>query len=171
LAVIGHRQVGHRGRSAGQSLGAPETYGEMRDLQRIEEGERLLLATLEVELEGRAGAGTVTAIDVGLTRALLEEAEVANLLDLRVLAQEVAHARRILARLAHPQFERFEAPQQHPGGVRVANGPDRVPHRAHLVDQLLLADEPARDEVTVAAGIFRQTVDRKVGAARERLRP
>ena len=86
LALVGHRQMGHRRGRAGERLGAAEADREIGDLQRVEEGERLLLAALQVEREGRAGAGAMALVDVRLARAFLEEAEIADLLDLRVAA-------------------------------------------------------------------------------------
>ena len=88
-----------------------------------------------------------------------------------MVAQEGADPGGALPRAVHPQFERLEAAQQHPGGVGVADRADGVAHHPHLVDQLLLADQPAGDEVAVPAGIFGQAVDAKVGALGERLGP
>src|SRR6185503_5695920 len=95
----------HRRGRAGEGLGAAETDGEMRDLQRVEERERLFLAALEIEREGRAGAGAMAAVDVRLARTVFEKAEIADLLDLGMLTQERADLRRILAGLAHPELE------------------------------------------------------------------
>src|SRR6185437_9453602 len=97
LALVGHRQMGHRRRGARESLGAAEADREIGDLQRVEEGERLLLPALEVEREGRARAATMALEDVRLARALLEEDKIADLFDLRVAAEEVANLLRILA--------------------------------------------------------------------------
>src|SRR5919107_399671 len=102
--------------------------------------------------------------NVGLTRARLEEAEVADLLDLGVIAQEFTDLGGILTRPVHAKLERFEAAEQHPRRVRVANRADRIPKAAYLVDQPLLADERARHEIAVPADIFGQAVDREVGA-------
>src|SRR5207253_8992189 len=76
------RQMGHRGRRARQRLGAAEADREMGDPQRIEEGEALPLATLQIEREGRAGAGAMTPVDVRLpgVAAVLEKAEIADAL-------------------------------------------------------------------------------------------
>src|SRR6185312_3492493 len=136
-----------------------------------EEGERLLLATLQVEREGRAGAAAMALEDVGLARATLEEAEVADFLYLRMASKEVAHLGRILARAAHAHFERLGAAQEHPGGVRIADRPDRVAHHPDPVDQILVPDEPAGDEIAVPADIFGEAVDREVRAVAQRLGP
>ena len=48
---------------------------------------------------------------------------------------------------------------------------DRIAHHADLIDQALPADQAARDEVAVAAGIFGEAVDADVGALLERMRP
>src|SRR3954470_20018597 len=110
--------MGHRRRRARQRLGAAEADGEMRDAERIEEGEGLLLAALQIEREGRAGAGAVAAVDVRLpgVAAVLEEAEIADALDLGVVAKEAADLVRILPGPDHPELEGLEAPQQHPSG-------------------------------------------------------
>jgi hypothetical protein len=67
----------------------------MGDLERVEEGEGLGLAALEVEREGRSRAGAVAPVDVGLPRvaALREEAEIADALDLGMVAKEAADLR------------------------------------------------------------------------------
>src|SRR5690348_11530528 len=106
----------------------------------------------------------MTLEDVRLARALPEEAEIADLLDLWMALQEVAHLRCILASAAHAHFKRLEAPEQHPRRVRVADRADRVAHHPDFVDQLPLANEAARNKVAVPADIFGQAVDREVGA-------
>ena len=62
----GDRQMGHAGGMARQRLGAAEADRELGDLERVEEGEGLRLAALQIEREGRARAGAVAAVDVGL---------------------------------------------------------------------------------------------------------
>src|SRR6266567_2925388 len=90
LALVGHRQMRHRRGRARQSLGTAEADREVGNLQRVEEGERLLLAALQIERKGRSGAGAVALENVRLARALLEKTEVADLLDLGVAAQKIA---------------------------------------------------------------------------------
>ena len=48
---------------AGQRFGAAEADRELEDLQRVEEAEGLGLAALDVEREGRAGAGALRRED------------------------------------------------------------------------------------------------------------
>src|SRR3546814_8441223 len=79
----------HRGGVAGQRLGAAEADRELGDPERIEKGETLLLAALDVEREGRARAGAVAAEDIGL-RVVLQKAELTDAPDLGVVAQEFA---------------------------------------------------------------------------------
>ena len=83
--------MGHCGGRAGEGFGAAEADREMGDGQCVQERERLFLAALQVEREGRAGAGAMTLVNVRLARALFEEAQITDLLDLRVLAQERAY--------------------------------------------------------------------------------
>src|ERR1700761_7900126 len=99
----------HPRRMRRQRFGAAERHGELGDLERVEEGERFLLATLEIEREGRSRPAAMPRVDVGLALvlAVLEEAEIADTFDLRMVAQEFADLDRILARAAHAQFERF----------------------------------------------------------------
>ena len=110
-------------------------------------------------------------INVRLPRAFLEEAQIADLLDLRMALQEIADLGGILAGAIHAQFERLEAAQKHPRGVGIADGADRVAHHPHLIDQPLLADDAASNEVAVPADIFGEAVDAEVRALRERLGP
>src|SRR5437870_11604654 len=124
--------MGHRRRRAGEGFRTAEADREIGDLERVEEGERLLLSALQIEREGRSRAGAMTVTNVGLARAFLEEPEIADLLDLRVTAQEIADLGRIPVCPLHPQLKSFEAAQEHPGGVRVADRADRVADHADL---------------------------------------
>ena len=141
--------MGHRRGMAGERLGAAQADREMGDLERVQEGEGLRLAALQIEREGRARAGAVAAVDVGLAgvAALLEEAEIADALHLGMVLEEAADLLGILAGAGHPELERLEAPEQHPGGVGIGDRSDRVAEHADLVDQLLRAGDPARDQI------------------------
>ena len=143
----------------------------MGDRQIVEEGEGLFFAALHIEREGRAGAGAVAVVDVGLARARIEEAEIADAFDLGMVAQESADLGRVLAGAGHAQLQRLQAAQQHPGGVGIANAAHDVAHHPHLVDDGAAADNGAGDEVAMAAGIFGQAVDADVGALGQRLGP
>jgi hypothetical protein len=76
------------------------------------------------------------------------------MLDLGVGAEEFADLHGVLAGAAHAELERFEAAQQHPRGVGIADRADRVAHQPDRVDVLLRAEHAARDQVRMAAGIF-----------------
>ena len=71
LALFGDREVCHRRGRGGERLGAAQRHRQLGDPERVEERERLTLAALEVQREGRPRAGAVAAIDVGLARAIL----------------------------------------------------------------------------------------------------
>src|SRR5690349_18042509 len=92
--------------------------------------------------------------DVRLARSFLEEAEISDLFDLRVAAQEVADLGRILAGAGHSELQRLKAAKQHPRRVRIGDRADRVPEHADLVDQAALTDDRAGDQVAVPADIF-----------------
>src|SRR3546814_5357120 len=47
LALVGDRQMGHRGGVAGERLGAAEADRELRDLQRVEKAEAVRLRSDE----------------------------------------------------------------------------------------------------------------------------
>src|SRR3546814_14064301 len=96
---------------ARERLCAAEADRELRDLERVEEAEALLLAPLDEEREGRAGAGAMAVENILLTR-IGDEPQIAESLDLGMVAQICADLQRIFARAAHAQFERFEAAQQ-----------------------------------------------------------
>src|SRR5215213_4400385 len=106
--------MGHCGGRAGQRLGPAEADREVGDREVVEEGERLFLAALQVKRKGRAGAGAMPRVNIGLPRAFLQEAEVADLLDLWMMAEEFAHLDRILAGALHPKLQRLQAAQEHP---------------------------------------------------------
>src|SRR3546814_12134852 len=74
LALVGDRQMGHRGGVAGERLGAAEADRELRDLQRVEKAEALRLAALDEQRKGRSGAGAVALEDI-LLRPFLQKAE------------------------------------------------------------------------------------------------
>src|SRR3546814_3247295 len=98
----------------------------------------LPFSALDEEREGRTGAGAVAVENILLTR-IGDEAEIAEPLDLGMVAKEGADLQRILARAVHAQFERFEAAEQHPCGIGVADRAERVAHRPDDVEQLLVA--------------------------------
>src|SRR6185295_959368 len=97
--------MSHGRRRARKSLGAPEADGEIGDLKRVEEGERLLFAALQVKREGGPRARAMTLEDVRLARSVLEEAEVADLLHLRMALQIIADLRGIFAGAAHAHLQ------------------------------------------------------------------
>ena len=80
------------------------------DLECIEECERFALAALEIEREGRPGASAVAAIDVCLP-AFLQETEIADILNLGMVAEEGADLGGILAGASHAQLERLKTAQ------------------------------------------------------------
>src|SRR5207302_7723191 len=51
------------------------------------------------------------------------------------------------------------------------DGADRIADHADLIDQPLLPDDAAGDEVAMPTDIFGEAVEREVRALRERLRP
>src|SRR4051794_36689476 len=106
--------MGHCCGSAGQRFGSAEAHREIGDLQRVEEGECLLLTALKVQREGRARPRAMAVEDVGLARTLFEETQIADLLDLRVAAEEITNLGGILAGAVHAELERLEASQKHP---------------------------------------------------------
>ena len=68
--------------------------------------DRLRLAALQVEREGRSCAEAVAAVDVRLA-IVFQEAEIADPLDLRMVGEEGAHLGGILAGAAHAQLQRL----------------------------------------------------------------
>ena len=90
LALVGYRQMGHRGGGRCKGLGTAEADRQIGDLQRVEEGKGFALAALQVEREGRSRAGAMAPVDISLARSLLQKSEIADALDLRVVAQEGA---------------------------------------------------------------------------------
>src|SRR3546814_10911873 len=97
--------MGHRGRVAGKRLGAAKADGELHDLERIEESERLRLAALQIEREGGAGTGAMAAVDVGPPRIGIEKAEIADTLHAGMVPQPCAVLRRSFARARHAQLQ------------------------------------------------------------------
>jgi hypothetical protein len=63
----------HSGRGRRQRLRSAKTHRQVRDLERVEEGEGLALAAFQVEREGRARAGAVAFVVVGLARPFFDE--------------------------------------------------------------------------------------------------
>ena len=93
-----------------------------------------------------------------------DHAEIAETIHLRMIAQEFAHFRGILAGPLHPQFHRFQAAEQHPCRIRVADAAHRITQGAYRVHPLLRAAYAARDEIGMAADIFRQRIDYDIGS-------
>ena len=96
--------MSYRRRRARQCFSAPQADCEIGNTQRVEKGERLLFASLEIKREGRPRAGAMATVDVGLPRFIFEEAEVSYLLDLGMGAEEFADLRGIFARTVHAQL-------------------------------------------------------------------
>src|SRR3546814_487528 len=111
---------------AGKRLGAAKADGELHDLERIEESERLRLAALQIEREGGAGTGAMAAVDVGLPRFGIEKAEIADTFHAGMVLQPCADLRRAFARARHAQLQRLKAPEQHPGGVRIGGSEENT---------------------------------------------
>ena len=163
--------MGHRRGRGGERLGAAQADRKLGDLQGVKESEGLALAAFQIKREGRSGAEAVALVNVVLARSGLEETKIANRLDFGVILEEGAHLGGILAGAAHPQLKRFEATEQHPRGVGVADSAHRVADHPYLVEQRLRSGQPASDEIRVTAGIFGQAIDRNVGALVDRPRP
>src|SRR3546814_10020457 len=89
------------------------------------------------------------------TTLFRSKAEIDHAFHLRLLAQPCADAPRIFSRPAHAEFQRFQASQKHPGAVWVKDGADGVAHHPDAVDQVFCAQHGTRDQITVAACIFR----------------
>src|SRR5690606_30107797 len=109
-----------------ERLGAAGAYRELGDLERVEEAEGFGLTAFYEQREGAASARAMAAVNVLLAR-IGDHAEVTESFDLGVLLEEGADFRRVLARAAHADLERFEAAQEHPRGVRIADAAHRVP--------------------------------------------
>src|SRR5690606_33313911 len=101
LAFRRDGQMGHRGGMARQRFRAAKTDRQLRDLERVEKGERLRLPALEIEGEGRSRAGAMAAVDVRLPIGF-GEAEIDDLFHLRLVLEPGANLFRIFARAAHP---------------------------------------------------------------------
>src|SRR3546814_12191233 len=93
---------------ARERLGAAEADRELRDLERVEEAEALLLAPLDEEREGRAGAGAMAVEHILLTR-IGDETQIAESHALGMVAQICADLQRIFVRPATAPFDTSEA--------------------------------------------------------------
>src|SRR5438046_10720099 len=101
--------MGHRRRCGRQGLRATEADSEVGDLEAVEEGKGFAFTALQVKREGRPGAGAMALVDILLMRTGFEEAEIADLFNLGMVAEELADFLRAFTGPIHPQFERFEA--------------------------------------------------------------
>src|SRR6476620_9907818 len=100
--------MGHRRGSARQRFSAAKADRKIGDPEIVEEGESLFLASFHVEREGRASTGAMAFKNVRLPRPLLEEAEIIDLFDLRMVAQEFTNLLGILSGALHSKLQRLE---------------------------------------------------------------
>ncbi|EGE60534.1 hypothetical protein RHECNPAF_14110012 [Rhizobium etli CNPAF512] len=164
----GHTGMRHRGRMARKRFRAAQADGELEDLQRVQEFERGRLAAADIEGEGRAGAAALGGEGAARWRFRIVVRQVMNLLDLRVMSQEIGDGPRIAVCPLHAQLQRLERPAEHPAGMRIELRADRPAQRLDLLDHGLAAENGAGDEIGMAADIFGQRIERDIGAMLDR---
>src|SRR3546814_10831521 len=92
----------------------------------------------------------MAAVDVGLPRFGIERADIADTFHAVMVLQPCADLRRAFASARHAQLQRLKAPEQHPGGMRVGDRADGVPHRADGRKHRPAAQHAAGDKIAVA---------------------
>ena len=170
LRASGHRQVRHRGGVAGECFGSAQADRELGDAKRVEECERFGLTALDEQRKCTARPLAVPRIDILLAR-VGDHAEIAQSVDLGVVLEEGADLSRVFARAGHPQFDGFQAAQQHPCSIRIADGANRVAQHPHRVHPALGPGQPARDQVRMPADVLGQRINHDIRAVRERVLP
>ena len=103
------------------ALFAYKVGGPREDLEMSTENSAGGIESLQLEIRDAAPSGHHAE-----ARAILEETEIADLLDLGVLAQIFADLGGILSGAGHPQLQRLERTEQHPGGVGITDAAHRV---------------------------------------------
>ncbi len=160
----------HRRRVAGQRFGAAQADRQLGDFKVIQKAKTLCLAALDKDREGGTGTAAMAVIDILLTR-IVDHAEISQPRHLGMRFQERADLGGIFARPAHPQFERFEAAAQHPGGIGIANTAHHIAQHPHRGEPFFRARHAARDQIAMPAGIFGQAVNDDIRALPDRLLP
>ena len=162
--------MGHRRGVAGQRFGAAEADRQLEDLQGVEEGERLLLAALDVEREGRAGAGALPGVGrrapSSRARGTRDSGPLPTLgWSRRYSATSRAFELARSIRIASVSSERPSI-QQECGSSWVPT----LPRSALIGRMIALAPERgAGDQVGVAADILGERIERDIGAVRQRM--
>ena len=150
----------------------PRLTARLRDLQRVEEGERLLLAALQIEREGRSGAGAMAACRCPPGASLPRGSR-----DSRPSRPSGWSRRKsqTLAAFSPARLMRSSSVSRLRSSIQAVLGSQIVPIVLRIMRTWLISPfsptSAAGDEVAVPAGIFGQAVDAEVGALRERLGP
>ena len=88
-----------------------------------------------------------------------------------MILEECADLFGIFTRARHPQFNRFQAAQQHPRGVGIADRAHRVAQHPHRVHPVLRSRKPTRDQIGMPADVLGERIDDDVRTVLQRMLP
>lgn len=165
-SLHGHTGVSHDGRRASQRLHRAEGHSQTEDLQLRQELARSLEATLDED--GHHGAGTVS---LGLGEGLLgirSKARVVDLVDQRVLLEELSDALGVASRRLHADGEGLQAAESQVAVKGGRHGTGQVLQVAELgVDGVGVGEHGTHEHIGVTSDVLGHGVDHHVGAETE----
>ncbi len=127
---------------------------QLEDLQRVQELERRRLTAQDIEGEGGTCATALRGKCPASRRCRVRIMQIVDLLDLRVVAQEIGDRPCIAICPFRAYLQSFQRTAEHPAGMRIELCADRSSQRLDLLDQRLWAGRRTGNLIGMAAHIF-----------------
>src|SRR6476620_6545369 len=106
--VLRHSRMSHGGGMARKRLGAAKAHRQLEDLQCVEKGKSRFFSALDVVGKSRAGTLALRLENRGRRVCLIEEGQIVETLDFRMIAQETSHRLGIVIGALHANSQRLE---------------------------------------------------------------
>jgi len=169
LLLRRHIRVSHGGRMLDEGLDTTKRHGKLEVVKVVQDGEGLLLATLDEEGDVGTRAAVLLLEDADLLLAHGAAARIVDSLDCRVGEEEVDDLLGVLSLSAHTKLESGERTGEQPSRVRVGDGTKDGTHHLDLANELLAASGDTSDDIRVTADELGGRVDDDVCAPLVRL--
>ncbi len=153
-----------------QALGVAQIVADAHELERVLETERRRFAALDLEGHQRRARAHLPERDRGL--GMIGAARIDEARDLGMLGERHRDGRRRVGLPLHPDRERLQSLEQHPGVERRDRGPGLAQqHMDVLLDEVLGGQDDAAETAALAVDMLGRRIDHAVGAELERPLP
>jgi hypothetical protein len=153
-----------------EALGVAEVVGDAHELERIEEPERGRLPVRELEGDERRAAAHLLRCGRGLR--MVRPTRIDQAADLRMLDQRDRDRGGGVGLAPHPQVQRLQALEQHPGVERGHRRAGLAQEHVHvLLDEILGGEDDAAEAAALAVDVLGGRIDDAIRAERERALP